>query len=320
MVLQKMLLSLGLIFLGLMFGQSIKVKLGGAADKAVSRSQRFVLLVLSPVVNLSAFWVVRVTDTRFMALPVLCALALGLGGAIAVMFSRLLGHDRKKAGAMFSSGALTNIGTIGGLVCYAFLGEPGYALASMYRVFEDFICFGALYPIAKTFSDTKADDEDQTGIVRRVLSDPFIRVYMTSMIAGTALNLSGVPRPAFFGGFNEVMIPLTSLILVTTVGYRMHFGAVRNYLRECLAVGLIKFLAVPVVVVSVGYLLGLGRIYDGTALKVVLILSSMPPAFLSLIPPQIYDLDTDLANSSWLVNTGALVLVLPVLFIIQNRM
>jgi len=46
----------------------------------------------------------------------------------------------------------------------------------------------------------------------------------------------------------------------------------------------------------------------------------MPPAFISLIPPQLYDLDTDLANSSWLVNTGALVAVVPALHFVMSIM
>jgi len=48
----------------------------------------------------------------------------------------------------------------------------------------------------------------------------------------------------------------------------------------------------------------------------VLILSSMPVAFNALIPPSIYDLDLDLANSCWFVTTALLVFVLPALLVI----
>lgn len=57
---------------------------------------------------------------------------------------------------------------------------------------------------------------------------------------------------------------------------------------------------------------------DGLVLRVVIILSAMPSAFNSLIPPQIFNLDTDMANSCWLFCTGMLIIVVPVLFIVQG--
>jgi hypothetical protein len=50
-----------------------------------------------------------------------------------------------------------------------------------------------------------------------------------------------------------------------------------------------------------------------------MILSSMPVAFNALIPPSIYDLDLDLANSCLLITMALLVIVLPVLlFVVQS--
>jgi hypothetical protein len=324
---QKMLLSLGLIVLGLVMGQSIRHLLNNGTigpdtlvEKYIKTAQNLVLLVLAPIINVGTFWIVRITDMRFIALPLLGVAALTLGGLLALAFSRVFRHTRRQTGAMFTSGSFTNVGTIGGLVSYAFLGEAGYAFTSMYRMLEDFVYFGVGYPIAKMYSESARTGDGQPSFITRVLFDPFIRVYTLSMIAGTALNVSGYSRPHLFGTLNELLIPVTSVILVTTVGFRMRFGAVKGYLRESAAVGLIKFIVVPATIVPIAYLLGLGRLSDGTALKVVLILSSMPPAFMSLIPPQLYDLDVDLANSSWLVNTGALALVVPVLYILQSRL
>ena len=62
------------------------------------------------------------------------------------------------------------------------------------------------------------------------------------------------------------------------------------------------------------YLFGMHLMDDGLAFKVVLILSSMPVAFNALVAASIYDLDLDLANSCWIVTTGALVIILPWLY------
>ena len=44
----------------------------------------------------------------------------------------------------------------------------------------------------------------------------------------------------------------------------------------------------------------------------------MPVAFTALIPPSIYDLDLDLANSCWFFTTALLVVVLPLLLMILS--
>ena len=99
----------------------------------------------------------------------------------------------------------------------------------------------------------------------------------------------------------------------------MKFRKIGAYLRECLSISLIKFILVPVLVSLPAYFLGYGNIQNGLPLKVVLILSSMPVAFNALIPPSIYNLDLDLANSCWFFTTAMLVVVLPVLMMIINR-
>lgn len=80
----------------------------------------------------------------------------------------------------------------------------------------------------------------------------------------------------------------------------------------------IKFLILPAAVTSVGILLDYGKMLDGLPLKVLIILSSMPVGFLALVPPVLYDLDVDLANSCWLFTTALLAMVLLELHVIVN--
>jgi predicted permease len=75
---------------------------------------------------------------------------------------------------------------------------------------------------------------------------------------------------------------------------------------------------VPLIVSTVAFLLGYGEIEGGLPLKVVIVLSSMPVAFTSLIPVSIYNLNLDMANSCWLITTLSLIIVLPLLFYITS--
>ena len=80
----------------------------------------------------------------------------------------------------------------------------------------------------------------------------------------------------------------------------------------------VQILVVPVMVSALAYMIGFGRIDDGLALKLAIILSSMPVAFNALIAPSIYKLDLDLANSCWFFTTASLIVVLPMLLLVGN--
>lgn len=151
-----------------------------------------------------------------------------------------------------------------------------------------------------------------------LLKDPFIIVAVSSLVLGGVLNFSGLERPGIYKTVNAVLIPLATIMLLASIGLALKFRKVKDYAKECVSVSVIKFVFVPLIVTTAAFLLGYRDISGGLPLKVVLILSSMPVAFSALIPPSIYDLDLDLANSCWFVTTSLLVLVLPaLLFAIQ---
>ncbi len=322
----KFLLSIGIILIGLAAGQLLRkqVKENRIKDtipvgKYIRIVQVTALLGINPFIAMGAFWVAKLDDAKYIALPVLGISALALGGILGFGASKLLKHDRRQAGSMFVSGSFTNIGNFGGLICFAFFGESSYAFVSMYKLFEDVSYFLVGYPIAKLHGRVVEDVRKQNPLVR-ILTDPFIMTYLVSILLGVALNASGMARPGFYRDANEVLIPLSSFLLVVSVGYNMRFNAVGGYLKECFSIAIIKFAVIPAVIASSAYFLGIGTLQDGLILKVITVLSAMPPAFNSLIPPQIYDLDADLANSCWLFCTGSLIAVVPMLYLLTRLM
>jgi len=320
----KFLYSIGLIFCGLLLGQGIRkrvdtesIKADVPVEKYIRFIQKFAILGINPIITLGAFWGVGITNIRFIALPVLGIIAITIGGILGYLVSKQMKHGRKQTGSMFVSSSFTNIGNFGGLICFAFFGELSYAFVSMYKMFEEILYFMVGYPIAKLHGDH--DDNNKTkNPVLRIITDPFIYVYFISITIGLGLNVSGYVRPSIYQNINEILIPLSSILLITSVGFYMKIRAIGSYLKECMAIASIKFIIMPIVIVSIAYLMGLRSISDGLLFKVVIVLSAMPPAFNSLIPPQIYGLDVDLANSSWLFSTGLLIVVVPILYYIVN--
>lgn len=321
----KFLYTIGLIIGGLLLGKALKtfvdrkyIPSSIPLAKSINIVRNIVVLGLFPLLNLGVFWIVEILDPKLIMLPTLGVFALTLGGFLGIAASKILKLDRRETGSMYVTSSFTNLGAIGGLICFVFLGATSYAFVSMYRLFEEFYYYTIGFSVAKLYGKNIQDEDKKGNKILDIILDPYIMLAFLSIVIGLGLNLTGVKRPAIYGPFINLLIPLTTFLLAMTIGFDVRFTAVGAYLKECLSVSIIKFLIIPIIITSIAYFLGAGELHGGMILKVILILSAMPSATLSLIPPQIYDLDLDLANSIWLFTTGALIVVMPALYIIQN--
>lgn len=319
----NLIISLGIIFFGLIVGYIIQqleqrrvIRLSISLEKLRKLLQKIGLLFFMPISFIGALWIIKIEDIKIVALPFLGIFALIAGGVLALAAARFLRLKRKDTGSMFTCGSFTNIGSIGGLICYLFLGEEGFALVPIYKLFEQVIYYAIGFPIAKSFSNDNIKKENIISQLKKVFTDIFVIVALVSIIIGTFLNLSGIERPIFYKNINAIFIPTGTAILLVSIGLAMKFGKVKNYIKESISVSIIKFILVPSIISTIAFFLGYGKIGEGLPLKVVIILSSMPVAFSALIPASIYDLNLDLANSCWLVSTLSLIVILPLLFYI----
>jgi predicted permease len=317
---QKLLFSLILIISGLICGYILQQIIRKKTDQhhlllpRLRKSlQRFSMLWIMPISFVGALWIVPFDDMRIALLPLLGSGILLLGGILGLAAAVLLHKTGPQKSVLFCCGSFSNIGSLGGLTSFVFFGEKGFALLALYKVFEQIIYFSIGFPFARYLRS--ADSDRQTGSrVLEMFKDPFFLVATLSFMGGICLNLSGLARPMFYATLNSLLIPVGIFLVLVSVGLSMRFSNVRNHLFEGLAISLIKFIILPVVAGGAAYLLGLHRIQDGLPLKIALVGASMPVAFMALVAASIYDLDLDLANSCWLITTGAMVVVLPWLY------
>jgi len=314
---QKLLFSLALIVTGLVVGylwQQWAKRKGLRQEAAIPATRKLLqkigLLFFMPVSFVAAVWVVSFADIRVAFLPIIGASSLLLGGLFGIAIATFMRKDGAQKGVLFCCGSFTNIGSIGALVAFVFLGEMGFALVALYKMLEEIIYYTIGFPIARYYSGVK-NEASFLKRVKEISRDPFVCAAFSAFIFGLTLNLFGIPRPSFFETLNSFFVPCGTFILLVSIGLGMRFSSVGNYLVEGLMISLVKFVAIPLIAVSTAFALGFGNINEGLPLKVVLIASSMPVAFTALVAASIYDLDLDLANSCWLITTGSLVVVLP---------
>ena len=321
----KFIYSFGIILFGLSLGYVIqllvrreRIKLPMDIDALRILLQRIALLVVNPIAVVGAIWVINLKTATLVALPLVGLFALLAGGGIALGVARMFKLSPQKTGSMYVCGAFTNIGAIGALICYVFLGEKGFALVLIYKLFEELSYYAIGFPIARYYSSSTGEERIADHL-KNLTRDPYILMALSSIIIGGLLNFNGVVRPEFYKTIIAVFVPLLTILLLTSIGLALRFRRIRDYLRECVSLSVIKFIFIPILATSLAYVMGFGKIDDGLPLKVVMVLSCMPVAFIALIPPSIYDLDLDLANSCWFFTTALLVIVLPVLLVLINR-
>ena len=323
----KILFTLCIVFAGLITGYALQktpqFRYGGENNnKARKVLQKFVILFMNPVAFAGSIWILDLKNFHLMVMPVAGLISLFSGALIVLLLAKFLGMDKKETGAFFCCGLFTNIGNLGALVCYSFLGEKGFALVPFYKLFEELTYYAAGFPIAKSFSRKEKPEKSGSNVSgsnsenRKVKIDPIVFAVLASTVAGFLLNVSGLKRPDFFSFLNGMIIPLSSFFMLLTIGMAMRFGKMKEYIGKALLILPVKYFAVPLITVGFALAAGLGNVHGGLPVKVVLILSSMPVGVLGLVPPALYGLDLDFANTCWFVSTLFMVATVPLLKIL----
>ncbi|MGG7618131.1 AEC family transporter [Bacillus coreaensis] len=319
---EKLLFPFLIIFFGVCLGIASKWAELHNQIKYVDRiyvySTKLVLFIINPIIFIGVFWTINIDNPKLALLPILGAICIILGGIFAIILSKFLKLDNKRKGSMFVSGSFTNLGLFGTIFCFSFLGEASLVYVALFRLFEDFIYYTIGYPIARSYAKTQHTQEKFLHIILRLAKDPFIIVAVLGITVGGTLSVSSIERPEFYSMLIDLLVPMATLLLMMPIGYHIKLKAIRKYIKESISISCVKFVLVPFCIISLAYFIGMGELENGLVLKAILILSVMPPAFVSVIPTQIYDLDIDLANSSIVLNSGLLIIILPIINFIIN--
>lgn len=205
-----------------------------------------------------------------------------------------------------------NIGAIGSFRVYLFLGENGLALVPLYKLFEEVIYYAIAFPIAKYFG------QQSQSIRRPFWQDPFLLTTITAVSIGFILNLSGIIRPHWMSSINAFFVPLGTYLLMVSAGLVFRLTDINGLIKPAILLALSRTLISPLLVLALSSILGLWSVYGGIAVKVAFLLSFMPTAFLSLVPPAIYGVDQKIANSCWLVSSLWFLIMLPLALFTLN--
>jgi len=317
--------SIGIILCGLSLGYVLRLLVeAGIMRLPLEIStlrkgiQKITIWFLAPVPIIGAIWLIRIDDLRIITLPFIGSAILLIGGLLGWIIGRMGGRSQRQIGALYCCGSFSNIAAMGSLVSYLFIGEEGFAMLTLFKMFEEIVYYGIGFPIARYFGAGLKGNESLGERLGKVFADPFILIALGALFTGAVLNLSGIARPAVYEKVIAVFLPAGVFLLLLSIGLGIRFRQI-GYFREVLLVSGIKFVVMPVLACVAAILLGMKSLYGGLPLKAILLGSSMPVAFNAVIASSLYDLDLELANSCWLITTVGMVLVLPWLSFLLGR-
>ena len=281
--------------------------------------QKLAMLCFVSVTYIGSLWIFNIESIiKIISLPLVGAVSVITGGFFAVMIAKHYHYSRVNIGSMFSCGYFSNNVTLGGMICFFYLGEEGYALVPIFTFLIRMLYYGLGYPIAHMYAKDFVEQKETSKKIIEVIKDPFFYIGVGAVLVGIFLNLSTLKRPDAYKVINEILIPLTTFILLFSVGLTFKFSSVSKYLKECFLISFVKFIVVPIIILVIALFLDYQSVNMGLPLKVSLILAAMPVAFNSVIAANIYKLNVDLVNSCWIFTTFAILFVLPLLHFVIN--
>ena len=289
---------------------------------AVSRTLKLMCIaVLAPPIAVSAILTRPLGGSTVMVMPMIGVAYLIAAALLGRWYIAATRMEGRRGGAFLSCSSMTNMLSFGGLICYAFWQDDGLQQVYLMKLLEHLLYYGWFYPWCSTFSPDLGPRRG--GLLGALRLHPVTLMPLGAVVVGVVWNwiyYAGPMPPegpyAWMLSMNKVLVPCQVGLLTFAVGLTMAPSRIRAYWRECLAVSAIKFVALPVLTAGVAYAcMRLGWI-SPLGFKVAVVISSMPVAFNSLIPPSLFHLDEDLANSCWLFTSAMLVVTVPVLYLL----
>jgi len=273
---------------------------------------RINIIGLEPLIVLWCAWGLKISPV-IMILPVAGFGIIATGVMAGSCAAKLLKLSGKRRQTFLISSSLANHGfTMGGFLCYFFLGEQGLGLSALFCLYFIPYVYCLVFPYARAGSSKKISFR---GFFKKFALDSQ-NLPLFAMTAGLFLNAAGIRRP-------DIAFPVNALLMASialyyfTLGISFTQGAIHGIRKELIAVSAIKFVIVPGLTFIVLSLLPLAL-----SVKTVIQLQSfMPAAIYSMVTAVLFDLDTDLASGLFVCNTVVfLTAVLPLLFLLKGQL
>jgi len=316
--LEKSFITFLIIIYGFLFSGYLIKKIFPFFSKYSNPLNRIFLILLSPLVNLNAFWSLEFKNLKLIYLPSINILIQSIAIIPALFFSRVLKLDSKKKGSFISCSMLSNIGlTLGGFLCYTLYGERGLYLAVLYGVFFTPYFYFIGFPLMSLYSSDKKLGVREALI--ELLKNPISIIPISFLLIGLLLNILKINKPEIISYIVTHWITYMSVAGYSfAIGLGLSFRRSISYVKHSLFIAFIKFIFNPIVGFILVFIFGLFNQENKSLAEIVFTQSFMPAAIMSVVLSKLFDLNTDLSNAAWILTNLFAIPIIPIMIYLQR--
>jgi predicted permease len=283
------------------------IKIEAYRDRLIHICVYFSLRFLIPSAMALSIWQLPIDSWLMLVLPIFTVIFLVAGLGLGLLLANGFNLSPHQKGAYSPAGGFTNIGVLGMFCVLVYVGESGVALIPLVKMFEEVVYFSIFFPYAARCA------EQESYAPKHKKIDPIIIITMSACFVGLILNISGVERPQSFQYITQLFIPLSSFLLMITIGLSFRLHNFKNNWKPALSLAISKILCLPLIVLGLFYISGLWHADNLLLIQTLFVVSAMPCAFIAIVPASLYKLDVDLASATWGTSTLLFIFSLPLL-------
>ena len=264
------------------------------------------------LLSITSFWSVHIT-AELLWLPISIIPISLIPACIFYLIGRKRFQDPREQGSYLISMMLGNIGTVSGLAAFVLYGEKGFAYVQMIAIPQILPIVLFAFPMGAYYYskwENKGKGAGQKFQIWKMLFT-WNQLPVVGVFIGLALSGMEISRPASLTFLFDCLIHLNAWFGMVPVGYDLDLRGARTYAGKLWTIFPIKFIILPLC------LYGMTRLFvsDPAIIVCVVLSAAAPTAIFSVATAQLYRLNVDLAESSFLTTTLAfLFIVYPVLY------
>jgi predicted permease len=311
--------------------RTVTVILGGLVAGYLSRKSgrlsadlspeinRTTLVYLQPLATALALWGLKDPSWQTAFLPLYGAVLVFAMWPVGAGVARLLRLDRSAQGAFVQATMFSNTGfTYGIFLAFVRLGDEGAALGTIYTLSFMPLVYTLGFVVAARYAHESPPSN--AAILREIVVKPESRNPLLAVVVGLLLHFVGPPRPSSMQLLSDVTIPASTAAFLFSIGLGMRLSAIRQHLRACATMHLLKFIISPAVGLGLAYAFGYLRPGNANLLEVCFIQAATPTAIMAIVISQAFNQSRDLANALWLTTNLSAIALAPVILYVTRLM
>ena len=161
----------------------------------------------------ASLWQLSALNHELILLPFIGFAVIFSGALSGMICCQRYSLNNNQIASIIPISSIYNWGALGSLILFFLFGELGIALLALFKLFEEIIYFGWVFPFAKFYSNTNRNQGKF-----EFFKTPALWLSIGAVLIGGILNGAGVSRPSFVSDAVTLLVPLASSLLIFSCG------------------------------------------------------------------------------------------------------